>query len=125
MVVSHASIRRLAKPASFKAGRSSAIRLRVTKFRLGAEEFLVLSEPASCALAVSGLSASECEVVGLVMKGYSNEQIARERGVRYRTVANQLASVYRKLRVASRIELIAHLHGLAPGAQMTRHAKAP
>jgi DNA-binding CsgD family transcriptional regulator len=87
----------------------------VTKFRLGAEEFLVLSEPASGALAVSGLSASECEVVGLVVKGFSNEQIARERGVRYRTVANQLASVYRKLGVSSRVELIAHLHGLARG----------
>jgi DNA-binding NarL/FixJ family response regulator len=73
-------------------------------------EFLVLLEPVTPFLSLPGLSRSEREVVGLVADGRSNGQIAHERGVRYRTVANQLASVYRKLCVASRHELIAFLH---------------
>lgn len=46
-------------------------------------------------------------VVTLVLEGLSNEEIARSRGARYRTVANQLAGIYKKLGVASRTELIA------------------
>ena len=53
------------------------------------------------------LTAAEEEVVGLVLAGLSNAQIARRRGTRERTVANQLASIFRKVGVASRSELAA------------------
>jgi DNA-binding CsgD family transcriptional regulator len=39
------------------------------------------------------------------LRGASNQDIARTRGVSVRTVANQLAAVYRKLGVRSRAEL--------------------
>ena len=45
----------------------------------------------------SVLSAGECSVTGLLMEGLTNEAIAQRRGVSVRTIANQLASVYRKL----------------------------
>jgi DNA-binding NarL/FixJ family response regulator len=51
-------------------------------------------------------------LVRLAVEGLSNKEIAESRESSERTVANQLASIYRKLRVNSRAELVAHL-GLA------------
>lgn len=51
------------------------------------------------------LSKAEHEVVARAAAGLSNAQIAASRGVSARTVANQLASAFRKLGVASRFEL--------------------
>jgi DNA-binding CsgD family transcriptional regulator len=56
----------------------------------------------------SALSPVESEVVALVLQGHSNSEIARLRGTSVRTVANQVASVFRKLGVRSRLELVAH-----------------
>ena len=53
------------------------------------------------------LTAAEEEVVALVLEGLSNAGIARRRRTRQRTVANQLASIFRKLGVSSRSELAA------------------
>jgi DNA-binding NarL/FixJ family response regulator len=54
-----------------------------------------------------GLTRSEREVIDRARRGVSNAAIARERGSAARTVANQLASAYRKLGVSSRAELAA------------------
>jgi DNA-binding CsgD family transcriptional regulator len=53
------------------------------------------------------LTASERAVVVLALSGCSNAAIARRRGSTARTVANQLASVYRKLGISGRRELAA------------------
>ena len=55
----------------------------------------------------SDLSQAEREVVELALSGMSNGQIARTRGCSARTVANQLASAFRKVGVRSRAELAA------------------
>lgn len=57
----------------------------------------------------SCLTQAEAEVVQALLVGGSNQAIARRRGVSERTVANQLQSVFRKLGVASRVELVAWL----------------
>jgi DNA-binding CsgD family transcriptional regulator len=115
MAINSASSRRLVKATPSKVSRSAP---RATTFRISEEQFLVLSEPAGAPPSAPGLSPCEAEVAGLVLKGCSNDEIARERGVRYGTVANQLASVYRKLDVGSRVELIARLRDL-PRTQLT------
>ena len=51
------------------------------------------------------LTAAEREVAALALRGLSNRDIAVRRGARERTVANQLASVFRKLGISSRSEL--------------------
>ncbi len=56
----------------------------------------------------AALSPVESEVVTLVLQGRSNREIARLRGTSARTVANQIASVFRKVGVRSRLELVAH-----------------
>ena len=55
------------------------------------------------------LTETEREVVSLLLEGCSNQEIADARGASYRTIANQLASIYNKLGVASRTELVATL----------------
>lgn len=53
------------------------------------------------------LTEAETAVVLLAMAGRRNNEIASERNVSVRTVANQLASAYRKLGVRSRFDLAA------------------
>jgi DNA-binding NarL/FixJ family response regulator len=55
------------------------------------------------------LTPAERQVAGAVLKGSSNDAIAAARRTSARTVANQLAAIYRKLGVSSRWELAAHL----------------
>jgi DNA-binding CsgD family transcriptional regulator len=54
----------------------------------------------------SGLTSAEQQVVGLVIQGKSNAEIAAERGTSIRTVANQLRSVYAKLKISGRAQLL-------------------
>jgi DNA-binding CsgD family transcriptional regulator len=84
------------------------------------------------------LSAAERSVVLDLLAGASRGDIALSRGTSQRTVANQMASIFRKLRVGSRIELLAVLRpspvvpagaasaaGRAGGAPAVREAAAP
>jgi DNA-binding NarL/FixJ family response regulator len=56
------------------------------------------------------LTVAEREVCELAARGTSNADIANARGSAARTVANLLASAYRKLGVASRAQLVRVLH---------------
>ncbi|HVY31314.1 MAG TPA: helix-turn-helix transcriptional regulator [Polyangiaceae bacterium] len=51
------------------------------------------------------LTSTEAEIAHDVLAGLSNAEIAGRRGTAVRTIANQVASIYRKLRVRSRLEL--------------------
>jgi DNA-binding NarL/FixJ family response regulator len=51
------------------------------------------------------LTAAERGVALAIARGMSNAQIAAERGVSPRTVANQVAALLRKCGVTSRVEL--------------------
>lgn len=85
--------------------------MRVTRLAFGGEQLLVLSAPARRALRPEGLTDAEWQVALLAAMGRSNRAIATERGTSVRTVANQLASTFRKLRVVSRTELALRLAG--------------
>lgn len=77
------------------------------RFSLGGAWYVVLSYPATTPDADSTLSRAELEVVSAVLRGETTSQIAAARGTTLRTIANQLASAYAKLRVGSRAELAA------------------
>lgn len=53
------------------------------------------------------LTTAEEQVAVGIMEGKSNEAIAKGRGTSSRTVANQIASIFRKHKVVSRAELVA------------------
>jgi len=52
------------------------------------------------------LTAAESEIIALLFGGHSNREIAALRGTKTRTIANQVASLFRKLDVGSRLELV-------------------
>jgi DNA-binding CsgD family transcriptional regulator len=62
----------------------------------------------------ANLSSAESDVLRHIFAGDSNAEIARVRGCSTRTVANQVASLFRKLGVRSRLELVARLPLLGP-----------
>lgn len=79
------------------------------RFERAGEAFALL-EWEDLPLAVPAeLTAAEVEVAALIPEGWSNQEIAARRGTSVRTVANQVASVYRKLGVGSRGALCARL----------------
>jgi len=58
---------------------------------------------------VKGLTSAEKEVLALLLDGYDNASIATARGTSSRTTANQVASIFKKLGVASRAELVSRI----------------
>lgn len=79
--------------------------LRASAIVVGGQRLIVLSLPRGEPRAP--LTASEREVYDEVVRGRTNREIALARGTAERTVANQVASVMRKLGVGSRAELVA------------------
>lgn len=71
-------------------------------------QFLLVHELPS-APQLAQLAPSEQEVLVLVLEGHSTAAIARARGTSPRTIANQIATIFRKVGVCSRAELAAKL----------------
>ena len=80
--------------------------LRAGVLVLGGEEWLVLSFPLAVSALPDALTPAERNVVDAVLRGLSNADIARERGTSVNTISNQLASIFQKLGVHSRLELV-------------------
>jgi DNA-binding CsgD family transcriptional regulator len=79
--------------------------LQLTWLSLDGEWLAVLSYPLRQRAPLVGLTRTERDVVDHVIAGRSNAEIARHRGTSARTVANQVAVIFRKLGVGSRREL--------------------
>ncbi len=84
--------------------------LRATRVEGLSGDYVVLSRPIEPASLPIELSDAEADVARRILAGEANETIARARGTSLRTVANQVASIFRKLGVASRTELVAKLY---------------
>ena len=72
------------------------------------------SQPAVQPAATAVLSARECDVLPLIVSGYSNQEIADELGITRNTVKNHLRSILAKLGVRNRAQAAAYAvsHGL-------------
>jgi len=81
--------------------------LEVEVIDLDGQQLLVFSWSANPVRAPEGLTPAEGAVLRHIGDGLSNHQIAVRRRTSVRTVANQVASLFRKLRVRSRSELVA------------------
>ena len=68
--------------------------------------------PAARGQGAPSLTAAEREVITALLEGQSYAEIARRRGRSVDTVAKQAGSVFRKLGVSSRSELVAR--GILP-----------
>lgn len=79
--------------------------LCVSRVDLDSDEYLVISFPTPDWTLPDSLSTAEREIALAILQGASNETIAQERHSSIRTVANQIASIFEKVGVSSRIEL--------------------
>ena len=86
---------------------ASAPHLDALRFHLGDDEFVVFDLQLVSPAQPGGLTPAEQEVAALTLRGFSNAAIALRRGTATRTVANQVASIFRKSGVASRSEFVA------------------
>lgn len=96
--------------------------LRTSRLEIGDQELLVLSYPLAGA-EPAALAPAEAEVARLAAEGHSNAEIARMRGTRVRTVANQMARVLEKLALSSRRELAAHYRRRDVGRAVNRRGR--
>lgn len=88
--------------------------LRALLFTAAGTQFALLEWPAAAPGQPAKFGAAEGEVLRLLARGLSNAEIARARGRSTRTVANQVARIFRKLGVRSRLELFALLSAGRP-----------
>src|SRR5690606_21972967 len=81
--------------------------LRATALEVGGVELLRVSYPIEPhdLFEDTALTKAEAEVAELAIEGKSNAEIAAARDTSVRTVANQMASILRKLGLGSRREL--------------------
>ena len=66
------------------------------------------SRPATELASNAVLSARECEVLALVVDGYSNQEIGSELGITHNTVKNHLRNILTKLGVRNRAQAAAY-----------------
>ncbi|MEO0606291.1 MAG: helix-turn-helix transcriptional regulator [Myxococcota bacterium] len=85
--------------------------LRLSRIQVDGETLLVLSAPLPSPDPLPGLTVAEADVLDKVLAGHSNHEIAALRGTQVRTVANQVASLFRKAGVSGRAELVACVFG--------------
>jgi DNA-binding CsgD family transcriptional regulator len=90
--------------------------LAIETFDEGGESFALLEWPLERPATASGRLAgspvppgapAQREVLDLLLRGFSNAEIARQRRRSERTVAHQVDSLFRRFHVGSRAELIA------------------
>jgi DNA-binding CsgD family transcriptional regulator len=85
--------------------------VNISMFEVDGEAHVVVGYALKRPRAFAKLTAAELDVVEAVIEGLSTRELSRRRGVSERTVQNQLARVYAKLRVASKHELLALVGG--------------
>jgi len=81
------------------------IGLQASMIELAGDQYLVLSFPLPTWPLPANLTAAERAVARALLSGLDRAEIARLRGTSQRTIANQIALLFAKLDVRSRVEL--------------------
>jgi DNA-binding NarL/FixJ family response regulator len=87
----------------------NGLRRKLAETSIDGERFLIGSAPLIRTKDIKNISETEREIVALLIAGSTNGDIAKRRGSSEHTVANQVQSIFRKLCVRSRYELVAWL----------------
>lgn len=83
--------------------------LRILRFSFRGEQFAALVENLEPQGVPCALTPAERQVACMLRSGASNRKIAQARGTSLHTVANQIASLMKKLGAGSRVELALRL----------------
>ncbi len=84
---------------------------KVRPFTAGGRRFAAIVLPLRAEAEARPLTPAEREVAELLRLGLTNAEIARRRGRSPRTVANQIASLMRKLSADSRLQVVLRMSG--------------
>jgi DNA-binding NarL/FixJ family response regulator len=87
------------------------LRKQLAKLSLADDMLLVGASPLLEHARLTDLTEAERAVLGLLIAGSTNGDIAARRAVSPRTVANQVQAIFRKFGARSRSELTARLNG--------------
>jgi DNA-binding NarL/FixJ family response regulator len=90
-------------------GASLKTRSAIFDLPIASAKLVVVSTPLSAERVIEKLTRAESDVARLAGEGLSNDAIAARRRTSTRTVANQLAMIFKKLSVTSRVHLAARL----------------
>lgn len=71
----------------------------------------ILPQKATQEAILATLTLREKEVVHKVLKGYSNKMVARELNITERTVKEHMSSIFSKLKVHDRLQLMSKIYG--------------
>ena len=85
------------------------IRAHLAQAAIADDVLLIGSADGLSETKLAGVTSAEREVLGLIIAGSTNQDIARRRGTSPNTTANQIQAIFRKFRARSRIELMARL----------------
>jgi DNA-binding CsgD family transcriptional regulator len=102
-------MRRARSTRSLASDIPAPLGLRASRISVAGEDLTVFSFPLAPPALPPGLSAAERAVAMDLLEGKSNGEIAAARCTSVRTVANQISSLFKKLRVHSRSQLVALL----------------
>ena len=103
--ISKSTVSKFLERAHRKLGSARRSATAIQRLTCTRRAFLVPRQPTLEMSAASVLTAAEQAVTELALDGLSNSAIARDRHCSPRTIANQLAAVYRKLGICGRREL--------------------
>ena len=107
VVAEHAALGKSNKLIAYELGIAEstvATHLSAVRRKVGARSRVELIGN-GVSLGLHDLTPAEHAVAIDVLAGLSNAEVARKRGRSRRTIANQLAAIYRKLGIHSRVEL--------------------
>ena len=96
------------------------LRQKLAEVAIGDDKLLVGAYPLIDAESVSCLTEAERKVTAVIIAGSTNRDSAKRLGVSEHTVANQVCSIFAKLRVHSRAELAARLHARVSKRRLRR-----
>ncbi len=91
----------------------AGLRAKLAEVSIAGEELLVGAYPLVNENCVMSLTDAERTVLGHLLAGSTNSDIAQRRRTSDRTIANQVQSIFNKLKVRSRSELAARLQNSA------------
>lgn len=108
--------------AAAAAGQTRLGNARTTQIEQGGTHYWIVSVPRLEDAVAHAVTRTELKIVKLVVEGLTHQQMALEHGSSPRTVANHISSVFHRIGVSGRSELLVYLVQNFPGA--ARHVPA-
>lgn len=103
----------------------AGVRERLAEAAIEGERLLVGAHPLLDSSTLERLSPAERLVAAALLGGSTSAEVAARRGTSRRTGANQIASIFEKLGVVSRVELAARLQAAGPSSADVTSARSP